>query len=332
MNASFTFRPAATFAERRGLFVALSGSTNSGKTFSALRLARGIAGPSGKIAVVDTEGGRTLHLKDAFAFDANVMSPPFRPGRFAEAAEAAEDAGYDVMLIDSFSMEWAGVGGVLDWHDEELQRMAGDDYGKRERMKMAAWIKPKVAHKQMVLSFLNRRIPIIFSIRGEETVKPGGPGQKPEKVFKAICNNQFPYELTLAFRLAADRKGIIDLSDPNSWKMEGAHQAIFRDGEQLSEDHGAKLAAWARGGEAPISRPTAKPTTPQEFVRETIENIGKIETDDDIHAWVGSQKRARLMDKLRGDEALAPLAAEIEAAESAAFQRLAALAPSEGAP
>ena len=70
---TFTFAPAETFTERAGLFVSLTGGTNSGKTFSALRLARGIAGPNGKIAVLDTEGGRTLHLKDEFRFDANVM-------------------------------------------------------------------------------------------------------------------------------------------------------------------------------------------------------------------------------------------------------------------
>ena len=181
---TFQFVPAQQFTERAGLFVALVGGTNSGKTFSALRLARGIAG-KGKIAVLDTEGGRTLHLKKDFAFDANVMEAPFRPERFAQAAEAAEQAGYDVLLIDSFSMEWAGVGGVLDWQAAELQRMAGDDFGKRERMKMAAWIKPKMAHKSMVYSLLQRRIPIIFSIRGEETIKPGEAGQKPTRIFKA---------------------------------------------------------------------------------------------------------------------------------------------------
>ena len=90
---SFTFAPAVSFTERAGLFVSLTGGTNSGKTFSAMRLARGIAGPTGKIAVLDTEGGRTLHLKDAFAFDANVMDAPFRPERFSDAARAAEDAG-----------------------------------------------------------------------------------------------------------------------------------------------------------------------------------------------------------------------------------------------
>jgi hypothetical protein len=270
MTASFSFRPARSFAERAGLFVGLVGGTNSGKTYSALRLARGIAGPKGKVAVLDTEGGRTLHLKDDFDFDVKVMDPPFRPNVFADAAEAAEEAGYDCLLIDSFSMEWVGV---LEWQEAELQRMAGDDWKKRERVKMASWIKPKMAHKAMVYSFLQRRIPIIFSIRGEETVKPGEGGEKPTKIFKAICSQSFPFEITVSFRLASDRKGFIDLSDPKSWKMEGAHQAIFRDGDRLSEEHGAALAAWARGegvAAAPAPAPAAKKPTLREWIEDAI--------------------------------------------------------------
>lgn len=70
---SYTFRPAVSYSERHGCFVALVGGPSSGKTFSALRLARGIAGKDGKIAVLDTEAGRTLHLKRDFAFDVMVM-------------------------------------------------------------------------------------------------------------------------------------------------------------------------------------------------------------------------------------------------------------------
>lgn len=251
---SYAFRPASSYRDRHGLFIALVGSTNSGKTFSALRLARGIAGPEGKIAVIDTEGGRTLHLKEQFAFDVMMMDPPFRPGRFADAARQAEEAGYACLVIDSFSMEWAGLGGVLEWAEEELQRMAGDDFRKRERVKMASWIKPKGAHKAMVYSFLQRRMPIVFAIRGEETVKPSETGGSPVKTFKTITDKKFPFEVTVSFRLASDRKGIIDLSDPSAWKMEGAHAAIFHDGEQLSESHGEALARWALGETPAISQ------------------------------------------------------------------------------
>ncbi|TCR64659.1 hypothetical protein [Bosea sp. BK604] len=248
---TFTFAPAANFSERAGLFVALTGGTNSGKTFSALELARGIAGPNGKIAVLDTEGGRTLHLKDQFQFDVNVMDPPFRPERFAAAAIEAENAGYAALVIDSFSMEWVGIGGVLDWQAQEITRMAGDDYRKQERMKMASWIKPKSAHKAMVYSFLQRRMPIIFSIRGEESVKPGeNPGDKPTKTLKSVTNKAFPFEMTVAFWLETERKGYIDLSDPKTFKMEGAHRTIFNHGDRINRSHGAALEAWAKGQKA----------------------------------------------------------------------------------
>lgn len=248
------FKNAKHVSDAAGLFVALIGGTNAGKSFSALRLARGVAGPGGKIAVLDTEGGRMLNLRQHFDFDIDVMKPPFRPQAFTAAAQAAEGAGYPVLVIDSFSMEWAGLGGVLDWQAEEHQRMGGKDSSK-----MASWIKPKGAHKMMVNALLQCRIPIIFSIRGEESVKPAEGGGKPEKIFKAICNKAFPFELTVSFRLAADRKGFIDLSDPTSFKMEGAHREIFKDGEQLSEEHGAKLREWATsvGGEQRAPDPLA---------------------------------------------------------------------------
>lgn len=254
---TFTFKPANSFTERAGLFVSLTGATNAGKTFSALRLARGIAGPNGKIAVLDTEGGRTLHLKREFGFDANLMDPPFHPQRFADAAKDAEDAGYACMLIDSFSMEWVGLGGVLDWQDAELEGMVKralarndkrSEYAIREASKMASWIKPKMAHKAMVYSLLQRRMPIVFAIRGEESTKPGENGAKPTSIFKSICNKHFPFEVTVSFRLDSERKGYIDLSDPKSWKMEGSHQGIFLDGDRISEEHGHALAEWACGG------------------------------------------------------------------------------------
>lgn len=311
---SFTFAPAASFTERAGLFVSLTGGTNSGKTFSALRLARGIAGPGGKVAVLDTEGGRTLHLKEAFAFDANVMDPPFRPERFAQAALAAEQAGYDALVIDSFSMEWVGLGGVLDWQGQELQRMAGDDFRKQERMKMASWIKPKTAHKAMVYSLLQRRIPIIFSIRGEESVKPGESGEKPTKIFKSICNSQFPYEVTVSFRLETERKGYVDLSDPRSYKMEGAHEGIFRNGDRISEEHGAALAAWARG-EQP-ARPAPQGEKPRRG-KDALFTDARAKAEEGsfaYHAW-----RAELPDRAR--TALDEIGDELAAIADAADRR-----------
>lgn len=290
---SYEFRPAKDFTDRHGLFVALVGGPNSGKSYSGLRLARGIAGPDGKIAAVDAEGGRLLHLKRHFDFDIMMMDPPHRPERYAEAARAAEEQGYAALLIDSFTMEWRGVGGVLDWIDQIAEQMSGGDTRKRDRIIHTARIRPKTSHKLMVFSLLQRRIPIIFSIRGEDTFDP----TTNQKAFKIQFEKGFPFEVTVSFRLASDKKGIIDLSDPKSWKMEGAHRAIFRDGEQLSEKHGAALAAWARGGAPTTKEPGNAPTnTP-----EAPEGSPSVHSEDRPAAGAtqgGGKKIADVMDEL----------------------------------
>lgn len=298
---SYHFRPAQSFTERHGLFVALVAPTNAGKTFSGLRLARGIAGPKGKVAVLDTEGGRTLHLKEHFDFDVMVMEPPHRPERYSAAARAAQDAGYDALLIDSFSMEWRGVGGVLDWIDEsvdaavERQRAiylqkgwSFDENKSRGSNKAAGTIRPKMAHKLMVAGFLGLRIPIIFSIRGEMTFDPDTNKEK----FKPQCQAGFLFEVTVSFRLAADRKGVVDLSDPAGWKMEASHREIFRDGDQLSEEHGAKLAAWARGELGSPPATSRQPVDPMEFwTRETLAIPVKMKADESGTDWPAWQAR-----------------------------------------
>lgn len=318
--STFAFKPAASFTERAGLFVSLTGGTNSGKTYSAMRLARGIAGPQGKIAVLDTEGGRTLHLKEQFVFDVSQMDPPFRPERFSQAAIDAESASYDVLVIDSFSMEWVGIGGVLDWQAAEFQRM-----GAKDSVKGTSWIAPKMAHKAMVYSLLQRRMPIIFSIRGEETFVPPN-----SKVFKSITNKQFPFEVTVSFRLESDRKGYIDLSDPKSYKMEGAHQAIFRDGERISEEHGAALAAWARG--APISQERQPADRQQPNQPSRLFEAARAKAEQGSFAFAAW--KAKLNDRQK--DALLEIDDELAAAAEAADQRASeadgAGAPSESIP
>ena len=123
-----TFRRAVR--EDVGLVVGLAGPSGSGKTFSAMRLAAGMAG-SKPFAVIDTEAGRAKHYADRFAFDHADLHSPFRPGTYAAAIIEADKAGYPVIVVDSFSHEHAGDGGLLDWHEEELDRMAGQDYKRR---------------------------------------------------------------------------------------------------------------------------------------------------------------------------------------------------------
>ena len=331
MNA-FTFRPARDFTDRHGVFVALVGDTNSGKTFSALRLGTGMArAQRRKLAVADTEGGRTLHLRKDFDFDVMMMEPPHRPEAYLAAARAAQEAGYGAIVFDSFTSEWRGIGGVLDWMDANLEAAVTrhranaegrgfpfDEHRTRNANKMAAAIAPKMAHKLMVSGMLGLRIPIIFAIRGEMTLDPE---TKKEK-FKAQCSPTFLFEVTVSFRLAKGRKGIIDLSDPDAWKMEGAHRDIFRDGDLLGEDHGEKLIAWAgAGGPRPAEAPAKPaPTTVEGKVEAAVGRLDAMAEMDAVHAWIGSADRKRMMDYLRAKRP--DLAVRVTDAEAAAFRRL----------
>jgi len=248
---SFTFRKATR--ENVGLIIGLIGASGSGKTYTAMRLASGICGDK-PFAVIDTEAGRAKHYADQFNFDHGDLKPPFRPDAYAEAIMAADKAGYPVIVVDSCSHEWAGDGGILDWADDELTRMAGDDYGKRERVKMASWIKPKMAHKAMIQKLLQVRAHLILCFRAEEKIEMVKNAQgKMEIVPKKsaigldgwmpVCEKNMPYELTASFLLMASHPGI-----PHPIKLQEQHRSLFPLDKPITEESGKRLAAWAAGG------------------------------------------------------------------------------------
>lgn len=248
----FEFRPARR--EDVGLLIGLSGGTGSGKTYTGMRLAAGIA-DSKPFAVIDTEAGRAKHYADQFRFDHGDLKPPFRPDAYVEAIEAADKAGYPVIVVDSTSHEWAGEGGILDWHDEELDRMAGTDWKKREACNMAAWIQPKMSHKRMVQRLLQVRAHLILCFRAEPKIEMSrGEGGKLEIREKhsltglhgwiPVTEKNLPFELTASFLLMADKPGV-----PLAIKLQEQHRSLFPLDQPITEASGQAVAAWARGGE-----------------------------------------------------------------------------------
>lgn len=101
--------------------VALIGPAGGGKSYTALLLARCLAGPAGKIAAIDTEHGSLSKYADLFDFDVMELES-FSPQSFIAALHAAEDAGYAVFLCDSLSHFWTGKDGAFDFVDMAQKR------------------------------------------------------------------------------------------------------------------------------------------------------------------------------------------------------------------
>ncbi|MBD9540144.1 hypothetical protein IB276_11835 [Ensifer sp. ENS04] len=245
------------------LLIAIAGASGSGKTFSALTMATGLANGE-PIYAIDTEAKRMLHYADQFTFKHMDMKPPFTPEAYIEAIQKAERAGAKVIIIDSTSDEYEGVGGLQEMHDEEVARLARKPYDKLEgweidKFNAPAWKVPKTRHKTRLMSPLRQvRAYIIFCLRAEEKikfVKVFDERSNREKTaiesagWVPICEKRFMYEMTMSFTVTPDNPGVplIENGQAVHGKIQSQHLPFFPAGERVSLQCGRLLRAWARG-------------------------------------------------------------------------------------
>lgn len=122
--------------EQMRLRLALQGPAGSGKTFTAMTIARGLS-PDGRFAIIDTEQ-RALEYSDRFEFGhiaPDVADPEQLPRMVAEAA----NEGFGALIVDSFTLYWSGLGGALDRVDRKTDKRAGwNEYRPIEGFMMRA--------------------------------------------------------------------------------------------------------------------------------------------------------------------------------------------------
>ena len=135
------------------LRLALCAPSGFGKTYSALRIAKGLGG---KVAVLDTENGSAELYANDFEYDVLTMNAPYEPSKYVAAIKAAEEAGYDTIILDSLSHAWAGTGGLLDKHGSIADK-GGNSF--------AAWRKVTPDQNALVDAILQSKIHIIGTMR-----------------------------------------------------------------------------------------------------------------------------------------------------------------------
>jgi hypothetical protein len=235
------------------LLIGVAGPSGSGKTYSALRMASGIS-DGAPFAVIDTERGRSKHYADLFAFDVAELEPPFSPARYLEAIEAADTAGYPVIVVDSMSHSWAGDGGCMDMQEAEFERLTKGKEERADSFKLLSWAMPKQEHKRMLYGLLKVKAHVILCFRAEPKVEVKKEGGKtvivPKQTMTSIegwipiCEKSLPFELTASALLTPDHPGV-----PRWIKLQEQHAIMFPPDAKLDEGAGRSIAAWARGAE-----------------------------------------------------------------------------------
>ena len=224
-------------AERKQakLRLALAAPSGAGKTYSALLIAKGLGG---KIAVLDTESGSASLYADLVDFDVVELCAPFTPERYIEVIAAAEKAGYDTLIIDSYSHEWTGSGGCLE-ANEQLA------HSKFKGNTWAAWNETTPRHRKLTNKILGSSMHIICTMRSKtETVQ--GEGKKILKLgMKSEQRDGTDYEFTVVLDLTHDGHTATASKDRTK---------LFDQPELISEDTGKRLLNWLNSGISPEDR------------------------------------------------------------------------------
>ncbi|HET9954129.1 MAG TPA: AAA family ATPase [Polyangiaceae bacterium] len=259
---------------RTPLLIGIVGPSGSGKTYSALRLATGMQRVvGGEIFLTDTESGRAEQYADDFTFRHTPFEAPYSPADYLSIFEYCQHRKASIVICDSMSHEHEGIGGVLEMHEAEVRRMAGDDYKKAEKIKLLAWSKPKQERQRLKNAILTRmgNMHFIFCFRAKEKIKLEKGEKEPIPLgWMPISGDDYIYEMTLNMLLYPGSDGVptwkTDMPGERAiMKLPAQFRNLFARSAPLSEDIGQALASWASGArsgafEAMASRIANAPT------------------------------------------------------------------------
>ncbi len=224
------FKPARK--ENVALKLAFFGPSGSGKTLAALKVATGLGG---RVAMIDAENNGGGLYADLFSFDMLQCNPPFTPEAFIRAIQAAEQAAYDVVILDSLSQVWSGPGGVLEQVDAARRIKDGSN----------PWAAPARRNERLIQYLLYSRCHVLVTMRAKTqwlAATWGEQNQGLHPVRRGLAPEQrqgIEYEFTTVFSLSPDSPQALRIKD---------RTGLFAEVETLTKTTGACLAAWLQTG------------------------------------------------------------------------------------
>ncbi len=221
------------------VLLAFSGPSGTGKTLSALYVARGMVSKPSEIGFLDTENGRGSFYSDKLdgQFLYANLNPPFSPDRYGKAIKEFQDAGVKVLVIDSISHEWEGIGGC-----EEIANSLKPDGTER---KVADWKRSKNEHRTKFMNALMyTEMHIICCVRAREKTDFKEPTKPVSLGIQPVCEKNFLFEMMASVMFSNEGKNQKWIKVPDYLK-----EAFGNGNDYLGQNTGKKIMDWVRLGE-----------------------------------------------------------------------------------
>lgn len=255
-------------AERKKgkLRLAIAGPAGAGKTYSALLIAFGLGG---RIALIDTERGSGDLYDHLGEYDVCRIEAPFEPRKYIETVRAAEDLGYETVIIDSLSHAWVGQGGLLDIHGHIADK-TGNSW--------AAWRQVTPKHNELVDTMLQSKCHVIATMRSKmeyTQVEENGKKHVKKLGMSPIQRDGMEYEFTV----------FMDL-DHNHTATATKDRTTLFDGRYFvpTVETGRTLRDWLEksGGESPSFQPQDTTAKQQGAEQPAQKSTGRSDNGDGL--------------------------------------------------
>jgi hypothetical protein len=258
----------------------LTGPSGAGKTWGALQIAKGMGG---KTVVIDTEEGSSDLYDHLHDFDVIDLRPPFSPERYIEAIKAAEEAGYEVIVIDSVTHCWSGPGGCLEILEDVAKAQFRGNTWSAFSVITPRW-------RAFVDAILRSPAHVICCGRSKtETAQVDDHGKK--KVAKLGMKLEARDGLEFEFTCVLDL-----IHDGHYATVSKDRTGLFAgDPKPITPATGERLAAWLAGGTPTVTPPSEKAAQAAAF-------IAKAATDADLRKATKAIDGYVAAGQLTGDE------------------------------
>lgn len=277
----------------------LSWASGSGKTYSALLVAKGLAwGDMSKVCVIDTEHNSSSLYSDLWDFSVVQIDPNnCTTDVLCEAFDEIEKAGFDCIIIDS-TTHWRNA--MLELNDKFTKQNYGNSF--------TSWRQTNKHYVKLIERMLSSKCHVVATARSKSdyVIETNDKGKASIKKvgLKAEARDWFSFEFTICFDI--NEFHMVDKVSKDRTSMFANREEPF----QLNEETGRQILERCESGEEPEPEQPKQehveelPTIDLARFRKALDAIdsGKTTVDELIKRFTLSDEQKEMLSEKYGED------------------------------